>query len=999
MWRRLAVLAAMLLPLGASAARGQVGRPQTPPRPMAGARPDTLRGRGDTLTTRDTAAKANFAPPDSVMLRLLNTPGYNVTQYQGEQISFDAVTRGIQLTRKAIVLRDSQLVKSDTIKYSGQGSEVRVGTDSAGRNVLVSPGQAPIVSRGPGVYDIASRRASVRDIRTSIPQSGEVLQITGQRVVVVATPGRDSLKSANDATYYLRDGTITACDDSIPDYYFKAKEIKRTGSFVVARPAILYIGDVPVMWLPFLFQDIRGGRHSGILSPNVGVSDIIRNSPSYRRQVEGLGYYWAISDFLDAQASFDWRSSAGQVDLNDIAFTRYNGEFRYRWLERYVTGNFASAYTIQGAQRNTAISWGHSQDFTRNSSLRMDLNYVSNTQIQQSTYVNPYAVLSTIRSSATYHQKVGPADFTLGGSRSQQSGRTQTDQTFPTLSVNTSPLSLGSWLTWTPSLSYTSHQVTGIDQPSSLGLLLRQGTDSLGQPAILGDTLRRNSYDTNLSFDTPLTIFGYALGNRFTVSSMRNDYPELEIVTGVRDGVAVQRIYATTYDTKIDWTPNFTLPPLARNNYNLSASMALSNVDGNAYWIRNHRTDGAWVHQTKRPTFSVSASPTLFGLFDGFGPFTRIRHSITPVFGYTYAPAADVSDAYLQAIGTTRVGANGQPTGYLGALRQNALSFQLSTNVEAKTRSVNDSNPEAGDKLKLLSLTFTPLAYDIERAHYTHQAIRGLTTQNFGYTVRSDLLPGLDLGVDYSLFQGSTISDSAKFSPFRERVTASFSFSNTANPFAVFARLFGKAVPPSQASTDQIQPPLDDRYARQVASQPVAGRASRNAGFLPTVTKGWNASFQFSAARQRPDTGANVIQFDAAARCIQFNTTELRRIGVYDQCIARESTNPSVTRAITSGLPGAPVYQVPNSTSLSGNLNFNVTEHWAASWQTTYDFEHRNFASQIVSLQRDLHDWRAIFAFTQSPTGSFAFNFLISLKAEPDLKFDYHKSTYKNEGF
>jgi lipopolysaccharide assembly outer membrane protein LptD (OstA) len=255
----------------------------------------------------------------------------------------------------------------------------------------------------------------VGNIRTSIEQNGEVLQITGKRFKVVADG--DSVTSANDATYYLRDGTITACEDSVPDYYFKAKEIKRTGSFVVARPAVLYIGEVPVMWLPFLFQDVRGGRHSGILSPNVGVSDIVRNSPSYRRQVEGLGYYWAISDYLDAQASFDWRSSAGQADPFDVAFTRYNGEFRYRWLERYVTGNLAAAYTLQGNAKNTAISWGHSQDFTRNSSLRVDANYVSNTQIHRSTNVNPYAVLSTIRSSANYNQKIGPASFTLGGVR------------------------------------------------------------------------------------------------------------------------------------------------------------------------------------------------------------------------------------------------------------------------------------------------------------------------------------------------------------------------------------------------------------------------------------------------------------------------------------------------------------------------------------------------------------------------------------------------------
>ena len=178
----------------------------------------------------------------------------------------------------------------------------------------------------------------------------------------------------------------------------------------------------------------------------------------------------------------------------------------------------------------------------------------------------------------------------------------------------------------------------------------------------------------------------------------------------------------------------------------------------------------------------------------------------------------------------------------------------------------------------------------------------------------------------------------------------------------------------------------------------MAGRAARTAAFIPTATKGWQASFNFTSARQRPPTGnaRNVIAFDPTVRCQQFNTPALRL--AYDQCVAQARANPSPETPITSGLSGAPIYLTPATTSLSSNLNFNLTEKWATSWQTQYDFEAHNFASQIVSLQRDLHDWRAIFAFTQSPNGSFAFNFLISLKAEPELKFDYHKSTFRNEG-
>ena len=111
------------------------GRP-----PVAPARParmdtlrtkaDSLRAMGDTLLARDTLTRANFAPPDSVMQRLLNLPGYTTTQYQGGTVAFDALTRAIQLTTKAIVQRDSQLVKSDTISYNGSGSAIRVGSDS-----------------------------------------------------------------------------------------------------------------------------------------------------------------------------------------------------------------------------------------------------------------------------------------------------------------------------------------------------------------------------------------------------------------------------------------------------------------------------------------------------------------------------------------------------------------------------------------------------------------------------------------------------------------------------------------------------------------------------------------------------------------------------------------------------------------------------------------------------------------------------------------------------
>ncbi len=79
---------------------------------------------------------------------------------------------------------------------------------------------------------------------------------------------------------------------------------------MVARPAVLYIADIPVMWLPFVFQDMRAGRRSGIIPPRIGFNQIFRQSPFLRRTIEDIGYYVALNDYMDAQVSMDWRSDA-----------------------------------------------------------------------------------------------------------------------------------------------------------------------------------------------------------------------------------------------------------------------------------------------------------------------------------------------------------------------------------------------------------------------------------------------------------------------------------------------------------------------------------------------------------------------------------------------------------------------------------------------------------------------------------------------------------------
>ena len=149
-----------------------------------------------------------------------------------------------------------------------------------------------------------------------------------------------------------------------------------------------------------------------------------------------------------------------------------------------------------------------------------------------------------------------------------------------------------------------------------------------------------------------------------------------------------------------------------------------------------------------------------------------------------------------------------------------------------------------------------------------------------------------------------------------------------------------------------------------------------------------------AAAQRHPRTSSSSIRRRAAS-----SSTRPRCACSYDQCVARQRDEPDDRGADhLRASPGSPIYRMPPHDVAEQQPE--LQRHGALGRELADAIRLRAAAlrQQIVSLQRDLHDWRAIFAFTQSPNGSFAFNFLISLKAEPDLKFDYHKATYRNEG-
>ena len=956
-----------------------------PPRRPTTARPPTgqrvMRPAGDTGNTQADSARrqretlVEWAPPDSVLQELLDREDYAVTRYKGDSVVFEATSKELQLRGDAAVQRSQSLLVSDTIIYNDSSKVVIATGDTI---TLRDPSQqeADLIARGRLVYDLEGRKALASNVSTAVT-AGETWFVEGEKTAPLLA---DSA-TGQEASFYARNGEISSCDlpADLRHYHFSAREIKVVNKkSLVARPAVLYIADVPVMWLPFIYKSLQSGRQSGILTPRFGISEIVRNSPTYRRHIENLGYYWAINEYMDAQVAIDWRSGS-RPSLGDPGWMRLTGEWQYRWLDRFLSGRIGGSHHAQrDGSTNTAFSWQHQQKFSEQRTLTANLNYATNTTVQRTTTVNPIAAFAVIGSQLTYQHDFSRVSTNFGGTRKQYPGRQQVDQDFPSFSISTKgPINIGPHLVWTPSLSFANSESFKIDQAGTFAYRLFRRDDG----ALDSSKVERNSRQTRVAVGTPLQLFGFRLDNSFNVTDALNDFPDTRVVYGP-NGERQTRVYARTYATRVDWRTSFSLPTLFQGSWNLSPSVSLENVDPNGYWVRTEITGDKFVRGEKRLTYGASVSPTLYALLPGFGPVSRFRHSISPSIGYAFAPAKSVSDEYLRANGR-------DPSSFLGALRQNQVSLGFSTNLEAKMRSAADTSaetPESGQKVKVLSLNFDALSYDFERERKTG---RGFTTDRFGYGARSDLLPGVDVRVGYSLFQGDPMSDTAVFKPYRESVSANFTMNRRSNPIVLLSRILGKAVPMGTPAVEHVEQGSDDAMAQQLAHQPAAGIV-RNAQMVIPQGQGWQMNVTYSLQRPRPPTGANVIDFDPRAICDDPLFTGFQR----NACRLNAPTTNDGSLGFQTSL-GAPLYRQPPQQTVQTSLSFDVTPRWTAQWSTTYDFEEVQFASHSVQLQRELHDWRAIFSFVQAPNGNFAFSFFIALKAEPDLKFDYNRQTYR----
>jgi sec-independent protein translocase protein TatC len=902
-----------------SSAEAQLERPSQAARDSMRAARDSLGGALDTAEARElglpTAPSRDFPSADSIIRALQQRAGFRATRYMGDSITLFGETQEIVLIGQGLVEREGATLEAENIAFRESECRMVAGGDPK----LFDQGTVMV---GEGMrYDTCERIGTVEGALTSFEQSGVKWYLRGAGLEI----------DSGSTRLYGASNDVTSCNQPTPHYHFAAGEVKWVNNTVmVARPAVLYVQDVPILWLPFIFQDMRSGRRSGLLVPRFGLSDIVRPNSSYERNIFNIGFYVAASDYLDFQLSVDWFSGN---------YTALNGQMRYSWLSRFMAGGVSISRiweegidTLPG-DRSLRLQWNHQQTFGQKTRLTAAVDFATKTNVVQRNAVDPFVQTALLTSRVNFNKQYDWGTFTVGATVNQDLSNETRTATLPSISFAPVPINLARDVTWSPSFSLQNTLVTGQGSP----ILVPLPPDGGGERF---DSVRTDVRNTNFSFSTPFRVGRWNWQNDVSVAS---SYSSLRQTITLPDpdnpDDSLTRTFREDFSTGIDWNTGINLPMLFASSWRFQPRVGVRNITSGPFFLRNRNTLGAWVSQGKRFSLSAGLTPTVFGFYPGVGPYSRMRHAVSPILNWEYAPSAEIPEDYANAL--TPLGQSGGPQ---RSPTLHRISLGLSQTFEAKLRPREDDTTGTAEprKVKILSWQTSPMSYDFEQAGQPGRT--GWATQRLTNQFTSELLRGFSLALTHDLWDGAVGTDAASFDPFL--TSLSMRFSVTGGTFQrILAPFTGRddLGPPEPGALDEIGPEQSTQLPGS-AMGPTT-RLDRNFFTSPTNTPraaGLRASVTYDLQRTRP-----------------LETAE-----------------------------GVPV-ETPANKVVGLTLQFAPTRHWNVNWNTQYNFTTKEFDQQVLRLDRDLHRWRVSFAFMRAPNGNIAFNFFISLMDQPEIRFQY----------
>jgi LPS-assembly protein len=213
------------------------------------------------------------------------------------------------------------------------------------------------------------------------------------------------LKKISSTEVYAKRARFTTCNLDVPHYNFRTSKMKIINNKMgIAGPSFPEFEGVPMpIGIPFGIFPLNKGRHGGLLPP------AFTASPDFGLGLEGLGYYFVLSEKMDVT-----------LRSNLYSFGGWNLNINSKYIKRYAyTGNLNITFqntkslnrsTLSKDEFNSSssfmINWSHNRD----SRARPGTNFSANvnfgsSKFNQTLLNNPFLNFQNQLSSSINYSK------------------------------------------------------------------------------------------------------------------------------------------------------------------------------------------------------------------------------------------------------------------------------------------------------------------------------------------------------------------------------------------------------------------------------------------------------------------------------------------------------------------------------------------------------------------------------------------------------------------
>ena len=437
------------------------------------------------------------------------------------------------------------------------------------------------------------------------------------------------IRNQDMSVFYIDDAAYTTCDLDHPHFHFEMNRMKMINEDkVLARPIILYIANIPIFGVPFgLFPHQKGNRHSGWIMPSYGTD------ARWGGYINGLGYYWAASDFFDSKFTMSLYDRDGVTLRSQNNYTKryaYSGSFDLETKQRFsgsVPEEDRDIYNL-GSNRQTdyVVRWNHRQQLRNNQSAAVNASYYSSgdynrrTGIEQQKRLNQQAV-----SNATYSKRWPKSRNSLSinlSSRRDLMAEKKIDQN---------------------SIFFSNPTRAG-QQINITNNTLPQLAFSHSQRALFPTKLTKKKWYNNINYNYS-SRFTNNLKNYFESEAYAID----DSTTGYQwvKNENNDPLEQTFSDYIFSHSSGINMSSKIFKYFNVSPSISLKSdwvnrsysgfIDSTTGQINKNEVKGFSARTTG--SFNINMNTQIYGLFPvKLGKTEAIRHVLSPSIGYSYRP-------------------------------------------------------------------------------------------------------------------------------------------------------------------------------------------------------------------------------------------------------------------------------------------------------------------------------------------------------------------------